>query len=129
MEKSIPKWITVVSIPIAALGLFVGGSLYLSPATFIENVDFSTAGTRYLANMWAARQISIAAIIGYSVFRQSAVMLKVALIAYCLMTFQDIFIGVSIGDFVLIIVTSIFCLLSAYMIFVLSRNAGREITR
>ena len=122
MNNLIPKWITVVSIPIALIGLFVGLSLYFSPGTFIKNVDFSSAGVRYLTNMWAARQIAIASIIGYSLLRRSAVMLKISLIAYCLMNVQDIFIGVSLGDNGLIIGASVACILSASMIFVLSRK-------
>ena len=122
MNSSIPKWLTVVSGAITLLGLFVGVSLYLSPGTFIEKVDFSSIGSRYLANMWAARQIAIASIIGYSLFRQSAVMLKVSLIAYCLMNIQDIIIGVSISDRGLIIGASLGCILSASMIFVLSKK-------
>lgn len=122
MNPQIPKWITIVSALITLLGLFVGASLYISPETFVTNVDFSAQGSRYLAGMWAARQIAIAAIIGYAVFQKSAAMLKVSLIAYCLMTFQDIFIGVSLSDSGLIIGSSVFCALSALMIFVLSRK-------
>ena len=122
MERSIPKWATVVSTLITLLGLFVGFSLYLSPATFVKNVDFSAAGTHYLAAMWAARQISIAAIIGFSLFRRSAVMLTVALVAYCLMTFQDILIGVSLGDVGLITGSGFVCILSASMIYALAKK-------
>ena len=122
MNRSIPKWIVVVSILITALGLFVGFSLYLSPGTFIENVDFSSKWTRYLTNMWAARQIAIAAIIGYSLLRRSTVMLKVSLIAYCLMNIQDVLIGLSLGDNGLIIGASLFCIVSGSMIFVLSQK-------
>ena len=130
MKSSIPKWIAILSALIAALGLFVGCSLYLSPGTFIENVDFTSKWTRYLTNMWAARQIAIAAIIGYSVFRRSNVMLKVSLIAYCLMNFQDVLIGLSLGDKGLIIGASIGCILSGSMIFVLSQSEVKgEMTR
>ncbi len=72
--------------------------------------------------MWAARQIAIASIIGYASFRRSVAMLKVSLIAYGLMNVQDIFIGLSLKDLGLTIGASVFCLLSAAMIFVLSRK-------
>lgn len=122
MNYSIPKWIVIVSALIAALGLFVGLSLYYSPGTFIENVDFSSQWTRYLTNMWAARQIAIVAIIGYSLFRRSHVMLKVSLIAYCLMNIQDALIGVSLSDSGLMIGATIACVLSGSMIWVLSKQ-------
>lgn len=122
MNVSIPKWITVISIFIAAMGLFVGFSLYLSPGTFIKNIDFSSPDIRYLANMWAARQIAIAVIIGYSLFQRSVVMLRVALLTYCVMNVQDIMIGISRTDPGLIIGASVACALSASMIAVLSRK-------
>ena len=122
MNKLIPKWITAVSALITLVGLFVGISLYVSPAAFIKNIDFSTTQILLLPHMWAARQIAIAIIIGYSVFRQSVPMLAISLAAYCLMTFQDIFIGVSQKDSGLIIGSSVFCLLSASMILVLSKK-------
>jgi hypothetical protein len=126
MNRPIPKWIVVMSILIASLGLFVGLSLYFSPGTFVENVDFSSKWTRYLAHMWAARQIAIAAIIAYSLVRRAAMMLKVSLIAYCLMNFQDILIGLSLGDAALTIGASLFGLLSGSMIFVLSQKDEKQ---
>jgi hypothetical protein len=74
--------------------------------------------------MWAARQVAIAGIIGYSLFRRSAAMLKVSLLAYALMNFQDAFIGVSLGEIDLIVGASSFCALSAVMIAVVSRKRG-----
>jgi len=122
MINSLPKWIMVVSGLISLLGLFVGISLYVSPGTFIDNVDFSSTGSRYLAYMWAARQIAIAAIIGFSIVRKSAVMLRISLIAYCLMNIQDVGIGIWQGDNGLSIGAAVFSLLSALMIVVLSKK-------
>lgn len=120
LNKKIPKWISVVSILITLLGLFVGISLYLSPNSFIQNVDFSATGVSFLIGMWAARQIAIAAIIGYSVIKQSAPMLKISLIAYALMNLQDIAIGVSRSDSGLIVGAFIFGTLSISMIIILT---------
>jgi len=120
---SIPKWVTIVSGIISLMGLFVGASLYLSPGTFIENVDFSLIGSRYLANMWAARQIAIAFIIGFSLLRKSADWLRLSLIAYCLMNVQDVGIGIWLGDMGLTTGASISTLLSGSMVLVLSKKA------
>ena len=120
MNSSIPKWITVVSALIALLGLFVGFSLYLSPGTFIPDIDFTSKKILYLTFMWGARQIAIAAIIGYSLIRKSAAMLKISLGAYSLMNFQDVLIGFYMPDTGLIARASLGFLLSAAMIWVLS---------
>lgn len=120
MNKNIPKWITVVSTLLAILGIFVGASLYVSPGTFIKNVDFSAMGVSFLIGMWAARQMAIAAIIGYSTFKKSAQMLKISLIAYVLMNLQDIAIGISRNDYGLTIGASVFCALGITMIITLT---------
>lgn len=122
MSKSIPKWISLVSALLSLLGLFVGFSLYFSPAKFMDQVDFSGKGVHFLTNMWAARQIAIASIIGYSVIRQSSQMLLVSLGAYCLMNLQDIFIGISMSDSGLGTGASIFTLISGSMIILLVKS-------
>ena len=123
MIRKIPAWITIISGLIALLGLFVGASLYLSPGTFIPNIDFTSANIRYLTEMWAARQIAIAAIIGYSVVRQSIPMLKISLAAYSIMNVQDAIIGVTLPDKGLIIGATVVLLLSAFMIYILARDS------
>ena len=121
-QDQIPKWISIIGGLICLLGLLVGCSLYLSPGTFIKDVDFSLGGTRYLANMWGARQIAIAAIIGISIFRKSAPMLQISLLAYCLMNIQDAVIGIIRGDQGLIIGATVVTVLTGYMSFRLSKS-------
>lgn len=115
-KNSLPNWVILLSTGIAALGLFVGGSLYIAPEKFIPNLNLSLANTTFLTQMWAARQIAIAAMIGLSTFKRSALMLKVALGTYFLMTFQDILIGVYQKDSGLIMGTAFFCALSVLML-------------
>ena len=124
MNNSVPKWITIVSTLITLLALFVGLSLYVSPGAFFEGVDFSSAGALFAASMWAARQIAIAAIIGYSLLKQSNAMLQVSLIAFALLNIQDVFIGVSMRSSELIFGSIFFFMLSASMIFVLARKSA-----
>lgn len=116
MDKSIPRWITIGSIGISLLGLFVGASLYISPSTFLKNIDLSAVGILYPIQMWAARQIAIATIIGYSALKKSTPILKISLLAYALMTGQDVFIGISRGDNGLVLGSLFFCLLSVMML-------------
>jgi hypothetical protein len=122
MKTSIPKWISIVSSLIALLGLFVGFSLYFSPGKFIPGIDFSSADIKFLADMWAARQIAIAAIIAVSVIKKSVPMLIISLCAYCMMNLQDILIGILRSDSGLAIGSSFFGLLSFSMIFILSKK-------
>ena len=127
VKNSLPKWIMAVSGLISLLGLFVGVSLYVSPDTFIDNVDFSLTGSRYLAYMWAARQTAIGAIIGFSLVRKSAVMLRISLIAYCLMNIQDVGIGIWLGDNGLTIGASLFSLISGSMIAIISKKPAQQL--
>ena len=121
----IPKWMIAVSGLICVLGIFVGCSLYLSPGTFIKDVDFASAGTRYLANMWGARQITLASILGFAALRRSVPMLQLSLGAYALMNVQDAIIGVLRGDRGLIAGATVFMLVPAYMVFRLARLERR----
>ncbi len=107
---------------ICLLGLFVGGSLYIAPATFIPGVDFSSSAVKTLTDMWAARQVAIAAIIGFSLLRKSVAMLQVSLVAYFLMTLQDIFIGVARSDVGLIAGSAFFCAVSVLLLWNLARR-------
>jgi hypothetical protein len=120
MEQPIPRWIFIVSALMAALGLFVGCSLYLSPGTFIPGIDFTSNGAGYLSRMWGARQVAIAGIIAYSLIRRSPLMLRVSLIAIFLINIQDAGIGLFGADHGLLIGASAFSVLSGVMVFVLS---------
>ena len=126
MQKTIPTWVTVVSSLIAALGLFVGGSLYISPGTFIPGINFADPGPAYLAEMWAARQIAIGAVVAYALFRRSSPMLRISLLVYCIMNVQDAGIGLVNGNMSLFAGALFFTVLSATLMFVLSRAARGE---
>ncbi|MGH9793490.1 MAG: hypothetical protein ACRD5G_01845 [Candidatus Acidiferrales bacterium] len=118
------KWEIAVCGFICLLGLFVGGSLYIAPAKFIPGVDFSSPAVGTLTDMWAARQIAIAAIIGFSLWRKSVAMLQVSLVAYFLMTFQDIFIGAARSDVGLMAGSAFFCAVSVLLLWNLARRSA-----
>lgn len=122
-KKTVPFWILGGSSFIALLGLFVGGSLYLSPATFMEGIDFTPSGVQLLTQMWAARQIAIAAAIALSVYRRSSPMLQLSLGIYCLMNVQDVLIGLAHHDLGLALGASFFTALSGAMILKLRQAA------
>ena len=122
-KKSIPTWIVAGSSFIALLGLFVGGSLYFSPAQFMEGIDFTPSGVQLLTQMWAARQIAIAGAIGYSVYRKSVPMLQISLGIYCFMNVQDAIIGALHRDLGLGLGATLFGAFAGAMIVRLRRAA------
>ena len=122
MKNHIPLWLTIVAGFLSLLGLFVGFALYISPETFIRDIDFATMDIKYLTNMWAARQISISVIIGISLIKESSGMLKASLIAYCLMNLQDIFIGIARADSGLAFGSSVFFGISAFLLVTLIKK-------
>jgi hypothetical protein len=125
MDTPAPLWIVIVSGLIAAMGLFVGCSLYISPGTFIPGIDFASNGAGYLAQMWGARQIALAGIIAYSLIRRSRPMLTVSLLAYCIMNVQDAAIGYFKGDGGLLTGATVVMLLTGFMVFTLSRTVTK----
>lgn len=126
ISTPVPLWILIVASLISLLGMFVGCSLYMSPGTFMPEIDFSLPGMRYLTEMWAARQIAIACIIAYAVLKRSIPMLRISLLAYSIMNLQDLVIGFSKEDYGLAGGASFFFLLSLIMIIVLARKQKQE---
>lgn len=122
MQPTIPIWIRITAGFIALLAIFVGMSLYYAPDEFIKNLDFSYLEVRFLAQMWAARQIAVALGIGFALFRQSVPMLVCALFVYCVMNLQDVAIGINRSDNGLAGGAAFFTLLSGFMIFWLVRR-------
>ena len=106
----------LVSGFLGVLAAFVGLSLYVSPATFVTDVDFSVPAHRSLVLMWAARQVSIAAVILVSLALRRKEMLWIALLAYGLMTLQDAAIGLAFKDAVLTGGSAFFCGLSVWLL-------------
>jgi hypothetical protein len=121
--RPIPRWISIVALLTSALGLFVAVSLYLRPSAFIKDVDFSSKGARFLANMWAARQSSLAFIVGSATIKKVAPMLHIALVAYCIMNVQDAVIGAWRGDISLLVGAVFFSVLTDFMALRVRRKA------
>lgn len=126
MKPAMPVWITVVTSFICALGLFVSGSLYVSPAAFIPDTDFSQSSVQFLTQMWAARQLAISLTIGcaliYAHRRRAPLALLFAFLPYSLMNWQDVAIGLLRADTGLAAGSAVFGTLSATIIFTLSRR-------
>jgi len=59
VQKSLPKWILIVSGLFALLEIMVSISICFSPQSVLEEVDLSAKGVDYLMYMWAARQFAL----------------------------------------------------------------------
>lgn len=114
--RRLPKWTRIVSWFLGLLAAFVGLSLYVTPATFIPDVDFGVPAYHSLVLMWAARQMAIAmAIVAALLLRRSG-MLWIALLTYSLMTFQDAVVGLVTKDVGLAAGSAFFFAVSALLL-------------
>jgi len=127
-QKSLPKWILVVSGLFALMEIMVSVSLCFSPESVVETVDLNAKGVYYLIYMWAARQFALGFIFGFATFKKSIPMLSIAYIFFLVMFVGDFFIGISQKENSLIIAAFVMCIISSVMIFVInnSRYAKQE---
>jgi hypothetical protein len=121
-QKSIPRWILIVSGIFALLELMVSVALCFSPQSVVDNVDLNAKGVEYLIYMWAARQFALGFIFGFATFKKSIPMLTVAYIFFLVMCVGDFFIGISQKDTSLIIGALVMCIFSSAMIFAINKR-------
>ena len=121
MNRSIPKWILIVSSLFALGGLMVSCSLYFSPQSFLTMVDLNAKGVEYLIHMWAARQFAVGFIFGFATFKKSIPMLTIASIFFLVMNIWDTLIGISQKDNSLIIGALVMCIIASIMLYVLNK--------
>ena len=121
-QKSLPKWILIISGLFALLELAVSVAIYLSPESVLENVDLNAKGVIYLANMWAARQFALGFIFAFATFKKSAPMLTITYIFFLVMFVGDFFIGISQKENSLIISAVVMCIISSALIVVINKR-------
>ena len=128
-QRSLPKWILIVSGIIALLEFLVSLSLCFSPQSVVDTVDLNAKGVTYLIYMWAARQFALAFIFAFATFKRSIPMLTIAYIFFLVMFVGDLLIGISQKENALIIGALVMCIISAAMIYALNkrRNVLRNI--
>src|SRR6266542_3548490 len=121
MTRSIPLWVTIIA-SIMTLGILAFSiNLVVYQKTFFPDTDFLVKDVRHFTTMWAMRQFSIGALIAYSLIRQSAQTLKIALALVFLVNLFTIFEGVYINKMFLIIESIIYCCISAAMILTINK--------
>ena len=121
-QKSLPKWILIVSGLFALLELMVSLSLCFSPQSVLETVDLNAKGVDYLIYMWAARQFALGFIFAFATFKKSIPMLTIAYIFFLVMFVGDFFIGIIQKENSTIISALVMCVISSALIFVINRK-------
>jgi len=121
-QKSLPKWILVVSGLFGLLELTVSLSLCFSPQSVLETVDLKAKGVDYLIYMWAARQFALGFIFCFATFKKSIPMLTIAYVFFLVMFVGDFFIGISQKNNALIISALVMCIISSALIFAINKR-------
>lgn len=121
-QKSLPKWILLVSGFFALLEIMVSLLLYFSPQSVVETVDLTAKGMDYVIHMWAARQFALGFIFGFATFKKSAPMLTISYVFFLVMFVGDFFIGISQKNNSFIISALVMCIVSSAMIFVINKR-------
>ncbi len=121
-QKSLPKWILIVSGLFALLELMVSLSLCFSPQSVLETVDLNAKGVDYLIYMWAARQFALGFIFAFATFKKSIPMLTIAYIFFLVMFVGDFFIGISQKEYSLIISALVMCIISSVLVVVINKR-------
>ena len=122
-QKSLPKWILIVSGLFALLGLMVSSSLCFSPQSVLQTVDLNAKGVDYLIYMWAARQFAVGFIFGFATFKKSIPMLTIAYIFFLVMNIGDFFIGISQHDSSLYIGAGVMCIIASTMLYFINKQS------
>src|SRR5215213_6650980 len=121
-QKSLPKWILIVSGLFALMELMVSLSLCFSPQSVLETVDLNAKGVEYVIYMWAARQFALGFIFAFATFKKSIPMLTITYIFFLVMFVGDFFIGISQKENSLIISALVMCLISSAMLFAINKK-------
>jgi hypothetical protein len=121
-QKSLPKWILIVSGLFAIMEIMVSLSICFSPQSVLETVDLNAKGVDYLIYMWASRQFALGFIFGFATLKKSIPMLTIAYIFFLVMFVGDFFIGISQKENSLIIAAIVMCIISSAMIFAINKR-------
>lgn len=122
LQRSIPKWILIVSGLFALLEIGVSLSICFSPQSVLETVDLNAKGVDYLIYMWAVRQFALGFIFGFATFKRSVPMLTIAYIFLLVMFIGDLFIGIWQKENALIIAASVMCIVASALLVALNKR-------
>jgi hypothetical protein len=121
-QKSLPKWILIVSGLFALMELGVSLSLFFSPQSMADKVDLNAKGVDFLIFMWASRQFALGFIFAYATIKKSIPMLTLAYIFFLVMFVGDLFVGVLQKNNSLIIGGIVMTLIASVFIFLINKK-------
>ena len=121
-EKSLSKWILIVSGLFAFMELGVSLSLFISPQSVADKIDLNAKGVDFLIYMWATRQFALGFIFAFATIKKSISMLTLAYIFFLVMFVGDFIVGILQKDNSLIISSLIMCFIASTMIFFINEN-------
>src|SRR5258708_24792550 len=121
-QKSLSKWILIVSGFFALMELGVSVSLCISPQSILDTVDLNAKGVDFLAQMWAARQFALGFIFAFATFKKSIPMLTIAYIFFLVMFVGDFVIGIAQKENGLIISALVMIAISSALLFAINKR-------
>jgi hypothetical protein len=122
LQRSLPRWILIVSAVFALLEIMVSLSLAFSPGSVVDTVDLNAKGVDYLIYMWSSRQFALGFILAYATFKKSVPMLTIAYLFMLVMFVGDFLIGISQKESSLVIAALVMCAISSALIFALNKK-------
>ena len=120
-NRSIPKWILLVSGLFALLEISVSFLLCFSPHSAAESVDITAKGVDYLLYMWAVRQFALGFILGFATYKRSVPMLIVGFVFLLVMFLGDLLIGIVLKNNTILISGLSMSVVSAAMIYAINK--------
>lgn len=121
-QKSVPRWILIVSGLFALMEIGVSISLCFAPDSVLETVDLTAKGVLYVVYMWAARQFALGFILAFAAVKRSVPMLSLSYIFFLVMFLGDLLIGIYQKENAMIITSVVMCLISAGLIYAVNRE-------
>lgn len=115
-----PFWMTAASVFISINILILSLTLFVDPAIYFEKLSFENENMFVITFRLAAVLAALGLSVLIALFLQSVSMLKIAMVVYCLITLQDTVIGFAYDDTGLMIRSFIFCVLAAFITFILN---------
>lgn len=121
-QWTLPKWILIVSGLFALLEIAVSLSLFFSPQSVLETVDYNAKGVDFLVYMWATRQFALGFIFAFATLKKSIPMLTITYVFFLVMFVGDMVIGILQKENSLIISALVMCAISSAMLFALNKR-------
>jgi len=121
-QKSLPKWILIVSGLFALMELGVSVSLFFSPQSMADKIDLNAKGVDFLIFMWASRQFALGFIFAFATIKKSISMLTLAYIFFLVMFVCDLIVGVLLKNNSLVIGGIVMVLIASTLIFLINKR-------